>query len=139
MMMTAMRRWKSENGQSLVEAALALPLLCLILIGIVEFAQILIIKQALTNAAREGARVGALELDNSQALSTAQATAEDYLNKSGVDLSRSSVQSSFSTINGIDAVEIDISYQYQSSLTAWIPGVPSTLGLASRVVMRREA
>jgi len=45
----------------MVELALALPLLLLILVGIFEFARAYSIKQSLVNAAREGARLAAVQ------------------------------------------------------------------------------
>ena len=58
---TAPRRaWRSERGQSLVETALALPLLLVVSIGIFEFGRAYQTWQVLTNAAREGARVAVL-------------------------------------------------------------------------------
>ena len=48
---------RSERGQALVEAALMLPLVMLVLLGIVEFGRAFNIKQGVTDAAREGARL----------------------------------------------------------------------------------
>lgn len=48
-----------ERGQSLVEVALALPVLLLIVIGIVDIGRIYTYKVAVTNAAREAAFYGA--------------------------------------------------------------------------------
>ena len=52
---------KSENGQSLVEFALVLPVLLLILLGIVEFGWLFNAQISMTSAAREGARVLAVQ------------------------------------------------------------------------------
>jgi len=51
---------KSEKGQSMVELALILPIIILILFGILEFGRIFYSYIVITNAAREGARVGAV-------------------------------------------------------------------------------
>jgi Flp pilus assembly protein TadG len=50
----------SESGQALMEAALTLPLLLLVSVGIFEFGRAYQTWQVLTNAAREGARVAVL-------------------------------------------------------------------------------
>ena len=57
-----MRRWRcgSELGQSLVEFAMVVPLLLLIVFAIIDFGRILQGHVSLTNAVREGARVGAV-------------------------------------------------------------------------------
>jgi hypothetical protein len=52
-----MRRLRRDDGQSLVEAALIIPVLLLIAVGIFEFGRAYQTWQILTNAAREGARV----------------------------------------------------------------------------------
>jgi len=57
----ARRRFGRDDGQALVEMALALPILLLLLVGIFEFARAYSIKQTIVNAAREGARQGVLQ------------------------------------------------------------------------------
>jgi len=49
-----------EAGQALVEVAIALPILLALLVGIFEFARAYNVQQVITNAAREGARLGVL-------------------------------------------------------------------------------
>ena len=53
-------RVRSEHGAELVEFALVLPMLLLIFGGIVDFGLIMQRQQVVTNAAREGARIGVL-------------------------------------------------------------------------------
>ena len=48
----------NEEGGSLVEFAIIMPLLFIILFGIIEFAVLLYDKAMITNASREGARAG---------------------------------------------------------------------------------
>jgi len=49
---------KKEEGASAIEFAIILPLLLILLFGIIEFSILLYDKAMLTNASREGARVG---------------------------------------------------------------------------------
>lgn len=51
-------RHRDNKGQALVEFALTLPLLLIVLFGIVEFSLVLYNQAVITNASREGARVG---------------------------------------------------------------------------------
>ena len=52
---TARRRWlRSNSGQSIVEVAIAMPILLGLVIGIFEFGRAWNIRQVTTNAAREG-------------------------------------------------------------------------------------
>lgn len=54
------RLWRNEKGQSLVEMAVALPVLLLILCGIVDFGWIMGNQIITENGCREGARLGAV-------------------------------------------------------------------------------
>ncbi len=59
-----MRKWRRrgqrESGQSLVECAMVLPLLLVILFAIIDFGRIYQSNVSLTNAVREGARLGSV-------------------------------------------------------------------------------
>jgi Flp pilus assembly protein TadG len=56
--------WKGEGGAQIVEFAISLPLLVLLVVGIFDFSNALTLKQRLTNAAREAARVAAADPAN---------------------------------------------------------------------------
>jgi Flp pilus assembly protein TadG len=49
-------RGRNDSGQSIIEMALLLPVLFIIFMGILEFSRAYSAKQAVTHAAREGAR-----------------------------------------------------------------------------------
>ena len=123
----------------MVEMALVLPLLVVLLVGLVEFGRILMVKQVITNAAREGARAGAVRLSSTQALSTALSVSENYISASGLDTSPATVNSSFVITGGADALQVAISYNYDSMLTTWIPGIPEILTFRAVAIMRRES
>src|SRR3954468_20506173 len=55
-----LRRRTNERGAALIEAAVTIPLLLLIAVGIFEFGRAYQTWQVLTNAARESARVAVL-------------------------------------------------------------------------------
>ena len=57
-MMNVQKTRRSESGASAVEFALLLPVLMMILFGIIEFGMALYRQAILTNASREGARLG---------------------------------------------------------------------------------
>ena len=56
-----MKRYRNQRGAALVEAAITLPIILLISVGIFEFGRAFQTSQVLTNAAREGARLAILE------------------------------------------------------------------------------
>jgi Flp pilus assembly protein TadG len=57
---TPIRR-RGERGAALIEAAITVPIILLISVGIFEFGRAYQTQQVLTNAAREGARLAVLE------------------------------------------------------------------------------
>src|SRR5688572_15983354 len=59
-MKTRRARWQCERGSELIEFALVAPILLLLLAGIFDFGMMFRTFEAVTNAAREGARVGVL-------------------------------------------------------------------------------
>ncbi len=59
---------RDEKGQSLVEFALVLPVLLLLVLGLIQFGIIFSSQIAITNAAREGARVASVGASNTQVI-----------------------------------------------------------------------
>jgi Flp pilus assembly protein TadG len=55
-----MKRFRSQKGAALLEAAVTIPLILLIAVGIFEFGRAYQTWQVLTNAAREGARLAVI-------------------------------------------------------------------------------
>ncbi len=77
----AMTRLRSQRGVSLVEAALTIPMLLLIAVGIFEFGRAYQTWQVLTNAAREAARYS---VTPSATADRAQAIAGQYMSMGGL-------------------------------------------------------
>lgn len=57
------RFWENEDGQSLVEFALVLPILLLLICAIIDFGWLYYNQITLNNAAREGARYAVIHYD----------------------------------------------------------------------------
>jgi Flp pilus assembly protein TadG len=79
-------RMRSERGAELVEFALTLPLLLLLVLGIIEFGFVFQEFEVVTNAAREGARIGALIPSAGYSAADVQTRVKDYLEAGGLDL-----------------------------------------------------
>ena len=76
------RAWQSESGSVLIEAAITMPLLLLVVLGLVDFGRLFQRYEVVTNAAREGARVAILpEYDSTDA----QHRVEQYITAGGLD------------------------------------------------------
>lgn len=73
-----MTQWKTAQGSALVEAAVTIPILLLISVGIFEFGRAYQTWQVLTNAAREGARVAVLPNSDPTMVET---RVRDYLHR----------------------------------------------------------
>jgi hypothetical protein len=90
----ARRRWlRSNSGQSLVELAIALPILLGLVIGIFEFGRAWNIRQVTTNAAREGARLAVIQAADQLVV---QSQIEGRLSDAGLDPGLATI-----TINGM--------------------------------------
>src|SRR5688572_25721759 len=78
------RRLGSESGAELLELAIALPMLLVVFAAMVDFAVLFQRYQVITNAAREGARVGVLPNYDTADI---QARVNTYLSASGLTAS----------------------------------------------------
>jgi len=72
---------RGRQGAAVVEFALVAPVFFLLILGAVEFGRVVMVKQVLTNAAREGARRAILE---HAAASDVQAFVAEYANAASV-------------------------------------------------------
>ncbi len=77
------KRIRNERGAALLEAAITIPLILLISVGIFEFGRAFQTWQVLTNAAREGARIAVLA-DTSDA--QVRSAVREYMKGGGLSL-----------------------------------------------------
>lgn len=78
-----MRRLRNADGTAAIELGLILPLLLVVLVGIVDYGHIHFTRLTMTNAAREGARVG-VTMPETDAQAAAVAGATSYLANAGI-------------------------------------------------------
>lgn len=69
----------NENGQTLVEFALILPILLLLVMGIIQFGIIFSAQIGITNAAREGARAAAVGYSVTEVQNTVSNTVGSHI------------------------------------------------------------
>lgn len=84
-MNTLFNKFKSENGQSVVEFGLIIPILLVFLLAILEFGWLLNAKITLTSAAREGARTAVVSTYDRNARAY-NATVNAVDNVSGIEI-----------------------------------------------------
>jgi Flp pilus assembly protein TadG len=78
-----------HEGTAAVEFGLILPLLMVVLLGIIDYGQVYFTRLTMSNAAREGARVG-VTLDAGSAATAAASAAKIYLTNAGLSATVSS-------------------------------------------------
>ncbi|HXE30368.1 MAG TPA: TadE family protein [Terriglobales bacterium] len=141
--MAAIKR--RQKGQSVVEAALVLPILALVLFGIVEIGHAASLWQTLDNAAREGARWSAMPSAGSNSLPSpgdVVARVETYAADAGLTLSDDDV-----TVNQAVSVsegglptsfsQVDVSYT-DTFVTPLLSEIVSGITLNAHAIMRNE-
>ena len=75
---------KNDRGQALVEFALTLPMLLVVMFMVTEFGRALYQYNLLSQATREGARVGVVSAE-SDASTDGEARIDDFLTGTGID------------------------------------------------------
>ena len=110
------RLQSNEHGAELIEFAIALPILLLVVAGIVDFAFLFQRYEVVTNAAREGARVGLLpNFDTTDVENRVNA----YLTASGMTDAAPAPDVTYGSIEitpggaTIDVVRVEVKYPHQ--------------------------
>jgi len=136
--------WRSERGAELIEFAVVMPILIFIIAGIFEFGMMFRALEAVTNAAREGARVGVLPGYNPPDIQT---RVNDYLNAAGLTGTHTTTVTSQTLATGagtFPARSVNVSYPYQFVvLSGFAPlvggGAFGSINLTAAAIMRMES
>jgi len=139
-------RMRDRKGQAVVEFALVLPIFMLLVFGAIEFGRAYYDLHLLTNAARQGARVGSLpdkvEADvqnavnqflQSVGLSGGWSTAVEVEDANGVPRAGGLA----SAVEG-DRVYVAVTYSFRVLVGRILPGFTGTVPLRGRCVFRHE-
>jgi Flp pilus assembly protein TadG len=127
---------RNRRGVAAVEFACVAPLFFLLVFGLIEYGRMVMVQQLLTNAAREGARVGVLDGSTEAKVDAAVNT---YLSAAGIRNTTTTVSPnppSSATANSPVSVTVSVGFNDVS----WLPS-PFYLGgktLSFSAVMRRE-
>ncbi|MEO7858934.1 MAG: TadE/TadG family type IV pilus assembly protein [Nitrospirales bacterium] len=133
---------RSESGASAVEFALLLPVLVLILFGIIELGLALYQQSILTNASREGARLGIVQ--SVPPITTAAITTrvDTYLTSAGITPGTVTKAITLGTVTGTPVtVTLTLPYTFVTlpGVTGMFgPAMSSALTLRAVTVMRHE-
>lgn len=105
---------KTEAGQALVEFTLILPIFLLLLFAIVDFGRGFYTWVLVTNAAREGARMAAVQSDASTIDQRIyDSFCDNYPSSCGLDPAKLSITKTNVQGSRGSAVQIDLSYDFQ--------------------------
>jgi Flp pilus assembly protein TadG len=140
------RLWTADSGAELIELAIALPILLLVTCGIIDLGIMFQRYEVVTNAAREGARVGLLQ-DFTAA--DVKNRVNSYLAASGLTTTGPPPTVTYTTVPlspggpSISVVKVAVQYPHQfvflGPAAALVGGSSlGTITLASSSTMRRE-
>jgi len=134
---SAPRRRRDQRGAALVEFAIAAVVLLVLLFGIIEYGYVLSFKQSLTQAAAEGARVGAVGSDATailKAVNTAAGAFHQTCNTGGLTCKNGAGATTLSptTCGSNSCITVEVSYDWKNyPLLPKFPGLglllPDTL------------
>lgn len=132
-----MSRLDPAKGQATLELALVLPILILLLFGIVEFGRIFNASLTIAQAAREGARVGAVGGSDEEIVSAVKAVAATLdLDKLQVNVDPPESSPGLRVRGGRLRVEVDYSVTLVAPVIAEF--IPNPYPLQAVAVMRIE-
>jgi hypothetical protein len=131
---------KQRRGAAAVEFAIVAPVFFVLVFGMIEYGRMVMVQQVLTNASREGARVGVLDPPTGQmSLPQVTTTINNYLTSAGITgATITTTPSEPSTAAYGQSVTVKVSVPF--SKVSWLP-TPIWLGgktLSASTVMRRE-
>ena len=134
------RSRRSERGQALAEFALVLPLVMFFIAGIIEFGRAWNIKQAVTDAAREGARYAVVQDDDIKTTDDVKAKVEERLGLAGIETSTIEFSPDFHVKGSEMTVTVSTDYRMGlvGVLLGWA-GAPSFVSISTQVTMRNES
>ncbi len=120
-----------NKGQAVVETALAIPVLLAMVWGVMGFGRLYTAQLAITNASREGARLGAL----GKTPSKIDLAVRQYLGGAAI---ASDVRVAVQGAGGQAGDLVRVAVTAPVSNPVPVPGLPPTIGLSASTVMRIE-
>ncbi len=136
-----------RRGQGIVEFALVLPIFLLLLFGAIELGRAYLDKHLLTNAAREGARVGTLPSSTEPDVTS---IIDDFLTDAGMtagswqtsvvvrDSGGTERAGGLAGAQAGDRVYVTVTYNFNVLVGSIVPGLQGGIQLRGNCVFRRE-
>jgi Flp pilus assembly protein TadG len=127
---------KKRRGAAVVEFAVVAPVFITLVFGMIEYGRMVMVQQMLTNASREGARVGVLD---GATTAECQSAVTTYLSNAGVSGTTVTVTPNPPSSAGYGA-PVTVTVTVPFSQVSWLPTPMFLSGktLTATSVMRRE-
>jgi Flp pilus assembly protein TadG len=127
------RAVRDERGVAAVEFAIILPVLVMMLMGIIDWGFFFFFSESIVNAAREGARAGAVQEDSGDTESTAQSVAEAYLAGASIAVGTGANQATATASLAGSDLSVTVDMDDFSGLTGFLapPLIPSSITYTS--------
>ena len=135
------RKRRFESGTTMVEAAIAMPVMLLLLFGIAEFGIQFTRWNSLTNAVREGARAGVVFRSPCAAgtvTTLVQTTVSNFAQSAGIDTASINTTVTGACTGTGTQLTVTSSVPYASVALSALAGLAPTTNLTARTVMRNE-
>jgi Flp pilus assembly protein TadG len=134
------RATRNRRGQALAEFALILPLILLFIAGIVEMGRAWNIKQAVTDAAREGARYAVVQDPAITTTADVKAKIEERLALASIETSTIDFSPDFHVKGSEMTVTVSTTFRMGliGVLLGWA-GAPSVVNISTQATMRNES
>lgn len=132
------RRTKQRSrGAAVVEFAVVGPLMVMLTMGMIEVGRVVMVKQLMVNASREGARLAILPTTNAQSV----------LDKVQLELTNASINGAAVSLNppslatAAAGTAVTVSISVPASQVSWIPNPAFTFSqtITASTTMRRES
>ena len=128
----------SRRGLSVIEAAIVFPLLLLILIGVIEYAWMMLKNQEIKNAARHGARIAVREISTNAQVSTAIGTLMTSAGMGGSGYVVNLNPLDVSTVEPGNTITVSITVPYANIDLTGVPLLPLPTSLIEETTMVKE-
>jgi Flp pilus assembly protein TadG len=127
---------RNRRGAAVVEFAVVAPVFIMLVFGMIEYGRMVMVQQLLTNASREGARMGVLDGATTASVQTSVTT---YLSNASVSGATVTVSPNPPSSAGYGA-PVTVTVTVPFSQVSWIPTPMFLSGktLTATSVMRRE-
>lgn len=127
---------RAQDGQALIETALALPALLLVLFGIIEFGLAFARYQVVTNASREGARAATLfrvDCTDGSAREDAQTAMRRFTDRLGLDDMDLEIRGDGANLCASRTVSVTVSFVHRFPV---VSGFAQAAGIPDSILLR---